>query len=556
MGGDAWGCEDSEGEGEAENCRSTAHITDTFAWFAGFCEQYQSQSDLEPLESETLAEIPIGASLSILEALMSVMAHAWKWILILALLVLPFGRKRLNYDNHRPSMLVYLRRCLGCASLCRGECMLSTEYSFDSMMDNVAWTLYVLKLGVWFYLFLATLYLAVVLIWSVVLWAVVIVTILVVMVVAACAVCAEGGGAACDCAGCDCGAFDTGGGDCCLCCPDPCVAAGGAGSSSDVFYWSGTWPHDPFWGYGAYGHVDVSSTDSCGCRLLQTARLLNIYPIMPENMWGGFVGYYILGTHSHCPVERIYPGGSQIIEFLAMGWRRTADLHDDSAWRTQVRDFLVGPEEPTPQRSYHRSQTVQTRFSEIDHEEVDRLMFPQASERRRVITINRTAARVICIDRPFNKDTDNCFESSYEDYKKNTCWICATGCDEWEMWISCKHLFCKRCSTEMLQRRMPCPLCRASSSTVLRGWHPEAENKFKHLKAPFTAYFSDDVKKDLKFTRVNATIPENIEFKTVLLNCSSRVLRWLLCGLSLIFIAFSCAGCDLDTSNLKITPPQ
>mmetsp|Transcript_13429 Transcript_13429/g.23131 ORF Transcript_13429/g.23131 Transcript_13429/m.23131 type:complete len:283 (+) Transcript_13429:105-953(+) len=43
-----------------------------------------------------------------------------------------------------------------------------------------------------------------------------------------------------------------------------------------------------------------------------------------------------------------------------------------------------------------------------------------------------------------------------------------------------------------------------------------AENNFKHLKGPTTAYFFDDVEKYLKFTRVNATVPENIEFKTVL----------------------------------------
>jgi len=252
----------------------------TGGWLPTICTfgfGYELDSELlqEPRESETLGELPIGASLSILEALMSVMAHAWKWILILALLVLPFGRKRLNYDNHRPSMLVYLR-------------------------------------------------------------------------------------------------------------------------------------------------------------------------------------------------------GSQIIEFLAMRWRRTVDLHGDGEWRRQVHKFLMKGVDETPraQLSYHRSQTVQTRFSEINREEKDRLMLGQNSERSEVN--NRTATRVICIDRPFNKDTDNCFESSYEDYKKNTCWICTTGCDEWEMWISCKHLFCKRCSTEMLQRRMPCPLCRVSSSTVLRGKHPEA----------------------------------------------------------------------------------
>mmetsp|Transcript_87972 Transcript_87972/g.161286 ORF Transcript_87972/g.161286 Transcript_87972/m.161286 type:complete len:80 (+) Transcript_87972:975-1214(+) len=42
------------------------------------------------------------------------------------------------------------------------------------------------------------------------------------------------------------------------------------------------------------------------------------------------------------------------------------------------------------------------------------------------------------------------------------------------------------------------------------------ENNFKHLKGRTTVYFLDDVEKYLKFTRINAEIPENIELKTVL----------------------------------------
>mmetsp|Transcript_59487 Transcript_59487/g.112180 ORF Transcript_59487/g.112180 Transcript_59487/m.112180 type:complete len:82 (-) Transcript_59487:25-270(-) len=43
-----------------------------------------------------------------------------------------------------------------------------------------------------------------------------------------------------------------------------------------------------------------------------------------------------------------------------------------------------------------------------------------------------------------------------------------------------------------------------------------AENNFNHLRGRTTVYFFDDIEKYLKFTRKNATIPENIELKTVL----------------------------------------
>mmetsp|Transcript_116295 Transcript_116295/g.200894 ORF Transcript_116295/g.200894 Transcript_116295/m.200894 type:complete len:464 (-) Transcript_116295:88-1479(-) len=41
------------------------------------------------------------------------------------------------------------------------------------------------------------------------------------------------------------------------------------------------------------------------------------------------------------------------------------------------------------------------------------------------------------------------------------------------------------------------------------------ENNFKFLTGPTQVYFFDDVEKYLKYARVNATIPENIELKTV-----------------------------------------
>ena len=87
-----------------------------------------------------------------------------------------------------------------------------------------------------------------------------------------------------------------------------------------------------------------------------------------------------------------------------------------------------------------------------------------------------------------------CVESSFEDYLqllackdvfsfscflqqlqsmisllRNVCWICREESEEWDMWLSCHHIFCARCSSQMLLRRMPCPLCRVASTTVLRG---------------------------------------------------------------------------------------
>ncbi|CAE7876221.1 RNF8, partial [Symbiodinium sp. KB8] len=74
------------------------------------------------------------------------------------------------------------------------------------------------------------------------------------------------------------------------------------------------------------------------------------------------------------------------------------------------------------------------------------------------------------IERPFDKTQDRCVESSFNDYMENQCWICQDNqSKEFDLWLSCGHIFCSRCSTEMLRRQMPCPLCRTASSSVLRG---------------------------------------------------------------------------------------
>ncbi|CAK0874145.1 unnamed protein product [Prorocentrum cordatum] len=72
---------------------------------------------------------------------------------------------------------------------------------------------------------------------------------------------------------------------------------------------------------------------------------------------------------------------------------------------------------------------------------------------------------------PFDQRRDRCPESSFRSYLDGECWICTAAgeASQWDMWVSCRHMFCSGCSSEMMQRRMPCPLCRQWSSTVVRG---------------------------------------------------------------------------------------
>lgn len=388
--------------------------------------------------------------------------NAWKYFLGAAVVLSLFGRKRFNCDHHRPSLYKAMRTCVGCPPRCAGECIDSPNM-LEMLRDDIAWSLYVIELGVWTYVFALVMYVIALFIWSIVLWALVIVTCICVLIAGLCAACGEGAGA-CDCNCCD------GGCACGDCCFAPIGMHGGgmgSGSATDAFYFSGTWPYDPFWGYSGYGgHSSPDDCNCCGGCCLTLCRpiawMIWVFPAMPENVWGGVVGYF-MGTRTGTATEHLYQGGSCFIDAMGMRFRRSADLHADGEWRTQVHDFLLSTAAPSGLGSRFPSTTnpaTSGGYMPADNGQVETV------RGRQVTTIGN--ARVVHVDRSFTAE-DNCVESSFEDYGKNECWICTSDNTEWDVWLSCRHMFCKDCSSEMLRRRMPCPLCRVGSTTVLRG---------------------------------------------------------------------------------------
>lgn len=144
-----------------------------------------------------------------------------------------------------------------------------------------------------------------------------------------------------------------------------------------------------------------------------------------------------------------------------MGWRRQSDLHHDEDWRARVYDFLAGPGEQTP------AAPATLEVPNRPQDEQARLLNEFLEDGKQVLRIG--LARAVILGRHFDKFHDRCVQSSYEDYAENSCWICREQREEWDLWLSCHHIFCSSCSSQMLIRRMPCPLCRVASSTVLRG---------------------------------------------------------------------------------------
>jgi len=470
---------------------STAGITDTIDWIGGTCEQYHCQSDnvCQDVLGMPWATCPIpgwncycgwgeaiklgghgfenagGKCMGLMYTFSVWTTHKvewamyWLWqvVLVLAVLLLPFGRKRAICDHHWPSLWNGIRRFMLWPTDCRGECVNSQTYTLDCFKDDIAWPLYVLDMGVWSYLFLICFYVLMMFYWSFVLWLLVLVMIIAVCLGAACS-CMDPSG--CSDAACIGDGAGHGCGDCfglgsCDCMGD--IGFAGA-DTTDAMLWSGTFPQSTWLGFDpltnyAYGRSNCDCccfcADLCRTCLKPLAWLFYVFPAMPENAWGGICGYFIFGTHHLTPEDRLYTEDtSPVVEFLRMGWRRQHDLHGDDAWRTRVRDFLLQTEAPGVRDSFRCRQEVRL----LDDD---------------VIAIGNARAKLVY--RQFDQEGDRCFPSSFEDYVMNECWICKESKGTWDLWLSCRHLFCEECSTEMLLRRMPCPLCRVSSAVVLRG---------------------------------------------------------------------------------------
>lgn len=176
-------------------------------------------------------------------------------------------------------------------------------------------------------------------------------------------------------------------------------------------------------------------------------------------MWGGWIGR-MMGTHHFTREERRYQGGNCLIDWFS--FRATADLHSNQDWRQRVHRFVFS--DPAP-----RQMQMTT---EVDHHR------QQPARRPNLISHGGTNVAISRRDPwgPFTVDRDRCQPSTFEDYCTGKCWLCQEDSRErYHMWVQCGHIFCSDCSDAMMQRSMPCPLCRKVSTMIVeapRQWTP------------------------------------------------------------------------------------
>lgn len=393
----------------------------------------------------------------------------WLYFLVPSLLLLPVGRKRLVCDHNASTLWNSMRSALGRPPACTAGACITNPDGLTKLTDDYAWSIYALDLMVWSYVFISSLYLIVCTVWFASIWAMLAIVTLGTLAGGCCMMLGSMGG--CEGHHCSCEGHNY---DCCGT-HDGCGSCDLGGANTEVFRTStvegGIAPQDLFWGaagpfpidhplYGGANNIDCSGCfggsvcDDCCCACCTrccccgpcrwvVSGLLRKAPLMPENMWGGHLGKY-MGTHMDTSAENSYRGGNRLVEWLGMRWRRRADLHSEAEWRQEVAQYVNDP---------NRGQGQMRRGSGAEP----------------IVRIGRSGTFAVHVDRPFSIEKDRCVPSSFEDYKTGTCWICQGTNDEWDLWMSCRHIFCAECSSQMLLRVMPCPLCRIASTSVLRG---------------------------------------------------------------------------------------
>jgi hypothetical protein len=184
------------------------------------------------------------------------------------------------------------------------------------------------------------------------------------------------------------------------------------------------------------------------------ALVFSVMPIMPGNLWGGLLGR-ALGTHlSNDPKGNFMQDGEW--RFLDFSDARAQQAYDNLQWRKAVQSFVMShdtEDSPTQHRmgNARRARRHDTRRAQCQPLHGSNGV-PPIEER----------------DDKFQLVDDHCVPNTYADYERGTCWICQESGVECYDKYPCGHIFCSACSSEMLSRHMPCPLCRRAVTSVVR----------------------------------------------------------------------------------------
>ena len=386
------------------------------------------------------------------------LSRGWFPFLILAASLIPFGHRRTRCTHLSFSILNLAEWLRLGGRMCDGYCATRC-----TVIDEFAWSLYAVELAVWVHLLVFALWLSCFWTWCVAVWLLVAITLVVVIVVSVVAGALGLGGDVQGCGECNSSADCSPCGDCW-----PCALGGDASDTLLFLYYPGG------------GGIDTCTTCPAGCSdgrdcafcrclccysYIPVLFVISLLPRMPLNLWGGLIGR-LIGTHVATESGGAYEGGSCLVDALACRSSRGEQAaYENEDWRVRVHSFLIA-EADAERPSVPPAQSSMLMGLVKSRQQLRGGLAPPQGRSSFKFDLGGIPAYVMegCLDCV----SDACAPNTFEDYESGTCWICRledlTAYDKY----TCGHIFCASCSDQMLSRRMPCPLCRASPSLVLR----------------------------------------------------------------------------------------
>ena len=367
--------------------------------------------------------------------------NAYKYFIIPFIICLPFGKIRTRCECHS-SWISRIKKCIGIEINCNGECISKIGFFIS---QDFALSIWVLKIIIFIYLFVALNEILLFVLSSYLLWfctSLVFCTIAFLLIINSCS-------------------------------KINCITNNNRNNNrnNNITYNV----NNIYIG----NHILINpNSECCQCNCFQTNYLtkficcccistriiyiwlFSIIPAFPNNLWGGLFGIYV-GTHS---IKNTYTGGNRFIDFMSLSCFNSISLHSNRRWLYFINSII----RTNNVANNYQNNTLDLNYIQIDNNQNDNnqdMLMDFTSESSFISNINGTKIVV-----KNNYIPDNC--TNYSDIEKNTCCICMEeNITEYCEWISCNHCFCKTCTNDMItfkeNCKFPCPICRKTSNTVV-----------------------------------------------------------------------------------------
>ena len=430
-----------------------ASFSNTLEWFKDVCTQYKCKSDQECrrlLPNVDNPTCPVKGwdcycynklwyenndakcmgfmywlSVSAVKIYLYLSIKVYPYIFATLIIIsIPFGTRRYRCDHYR-SWWCNFKRKLGIQIICHGECTRKKRFYFR---DDFALSIYNFKLFIWWYTFTTCLVIIFAFVWSIALWMLVLLLLVIIGIVLCLGLCASTGEGGLIC-------FDCQTTDCICSCDNSSNDDNNSVMTINEQYLS------------TNGPLPESEYSICCIACLKKysickpiVYLINSYPNFPDNLQGGIVGY-LSGTHilNSKNINKI-PG-----YILSLKWiKKNRDLRHDKSWQQSVSAFMND--------QYNSISTVPT-LKNIKRTSITSDLINKES----VIISTYKHITVHTHENPIT--LNGVCATNRECIQDDECWICCNFPVKWHKW-DCNHVYCQTCSYTMINKDIPCPLCR------------------------------------------------------------------------------------------------